>query len=79
MTARSRKRLVITAVLLAIVAVIAVVFAITCAPLRTRTPPISNQVVAPDFELPDQNDRLISLAWLTARGPAVIVFYRGYW
>lgn len=34
---------------------------------------------APDFTLPDQRRRDVPLASLVARGPAVLVFYRGYW
>jgi peroxiredoxin len=33
---------------------------------------------APDFKLPDQNNKPVALAF--ARGhKAVVVFYRGYW
>lgn len=34
---------------------------------------------APDFLLPDTHGELVSLASLTAHGPAVLVFYRGGW
>jgi peroxiredoxin len=34
---------------------------------------------APDFELKDQNGKLVSLKDIRKRGPVVIVFYRGYW
>lgn len=34
---------------------------------------------APDFSLHDQSGALVSLKDLTRDGPAVIVFYRGYW
>jgi len=34
---------------------------------------------APDFTLPDQNGVSTSLTTLTAHGPAVLVFYRGFW
>jgi len=36
-------------------------------------------VTAPDFTLPDQHGRPVSLAALRARGPVVAVFYRGAW
>jgi hypothetical protein len=35
--------------------------------------------VAPQFILPDQEDRLINSAELLAKGPLVINFYRGVW
>jgi AhpC/TSA family protein len=34
---------------------------------------------APDFTLPDQSGRPVSLAGLLARGPVVLSFYRGRW
>lgn len=33
----------------------------------------------PDFMLPDQSGRLVSLADFTAKGPIVIAFHRGHW
>lgn len=33
----------------------------------------------PDFILPDQNGRLVSLAALLAEGPVVVAFLRGHW
>jgi peroxiredoxin len=33
----------------------------------------------PEFMLPDQNGRLVSLSELTARGPVVVAFHRGHW
>ena len=33
----------------------------------------------PDFTLPDQDGQRYHLAALLARGPVVLVFYRGYW
>jgi len=35
--------------------------------------------LAPQFMLPDQEDRLINSAELLAKGPLVINFYRGVW
>jgi len=35
--------------------------------------------VAADFSLPDARGTQVTLAGLTAHGPAVLVFYRGYW
>ena len=34
---------------------------------------------APQFILPDQEDRLVNSAALLAKGPLVINFYRGVW
>ncbi len=34
---------------------------------------------APDFTLPDEQGRAVSLASLVKGGKAVIVFYRGHW
>ena len=47
--------------------------------LKTRTPPASVQAGAPAFALPDHEGTSVSLDALTQNGPAVIVFYRGYW
>jgi hypothetical protein len=47
--------------------------------LSTRTAPVAAGVAAPDFTLQDDGGRSVSLASLTARGPAVLVFYRGFW
>jgi peroxiredoxin len=35
--------------------------------------------LAPDFNLPNPSRRLVSLAGLLRRGPAVVTFYRGGW
>jgi len=34
---------------------------------------------APDFSLPDQTGRTVSLSTVLQRGPALVVFYRGEW
>jgi hypothetical protein len=47
--------------------------------LSTRTTPAAVGSTAADFTLPDQEGRTASLAALSAHGPAVLVFYRGYW
>jgi hypothetical protein len=46
---------------------------------KTRTPALTAEATAPAFTLPDQTGKLHTLAELTARGPALIVFYRGFW
>jgi peroxiredoxin len=35
--------------------------------------------VMPDFLLPDQDGRLVSLAALLAKGPTAVMFHRGHW
>lgn len=47
--------------------------------LRTEQAPVPEQALAPDFELPSHDGRAVSLGALLARGPAVLVFYRGHW
>lgn len=47
--------------------------------VSTRTPPIAEQAKAPEFSLPDQRGQTQSLNGLVAKGPALVVFYRGYW
>ncbi|MBI4953316.1 MAG: redoxin domain-containing protein [Myxococcales bacterium] len=34
---------------------------------------------APDFTLPSHDGQTVSLAGLRKLGPAVVVFYRGFW
>ena len=51
----------------------------SCRKLETRTPAIEKKAVAPDFELTDTEGRKHSLDEMVASGPAVVVFYRGYW
>jgi hypothetical protein len=46
---------------------------------KTRTPTLVASARAPSFSLPDQTGKPFTLAELTARGPALLVFYRGYW
>ncbi|MBX3394986.1 MAG: redoxin domain-containing protein [Phycisphaerae bacterium] len=33
----------------------------------------------PDFTLPDQDGRQVSLADYRGKGPVLLVFYRGFW
>lgn len=42
-----------------------------------RTVPVGSP--SPDFALPDAVGRNVSLLAVTARGPAVVTFYRGAW
>jgi hypothetical protein len=51
-----------------------------CLPkIETRTAPIENAESAPEFELKDATGQTHRLTELIADGPAVVVFYRGYW
>jgi hypothetical protein len=47
--------------------------------IATRGPGDVQGGIAADFSLPDATGKTVTLAGLTARGPAVLVFYRGYW
>ncbi len=47
--------------------------------LAVRSPGPPEQAVAPPFALQDHRGRTVSLKELTAEGPAVVVFYRGFW
>ena len=47
--------------------------------LETRTAPVAVERRAPPFALPDHTGALVSLERLLARGPVVVVFYRGFW
>ncbi len=47
--------------------------------IATRGPGGLQGGIAADFSLPDTTGKTVTLASLTARGPAVLVFYRGYW
>jgi AhpC/TSA family len=47
--------------------------------IATRGPGEVQGGSATDFSLPDTAGKTVTLAELTAHGPAVLVFYRGYW
>lgn len=49
------------------------------APASHSTQTLSVGDAAPGFSLPDSAGAQVSLASLTASGPAVLVFYRGDW
>lgn len=63
--------------LLALVASAAVISA--CRKGQTSTSPEAAVAVAPDFAASDAEGQPRTLAALTERGPAVLVFYRGHW
>ncbi|MCB9569776.1 MAG: hypothetical protein H6710_21590 [Myxococcales bacterium] len=48
-----------------------------CRRKGTVVPP--GNLVAPDFTLTDSDGELVTLNGLTAHGPTVLVFYRGFW
>lgn len=47
--------------------------------LHTEAAPVAERARAPELELPAHDGRTVSLDQLLARGPAVLVFYRGHW
>jgi hypothetical protein len=47
--------------------------------LTTRGPTVPTGQKAPDFVLQSHDGREVSLDSIVARGPAVVVFYRGFW
>ncbi len=47
--------------------------------LRTRGPSVAMSAPAPDFTLRSHDGKDVSLTSLLRDGPAVLVFYRGYW
>ncbi|MBC7930835.1 MAG: redoxin domain-containing protein [Rubrivivax sp.] len=54
----------------------------TQAPPATKTAratPVGVGETAPDFTLEDQRGRKVTLSEARAKGPVVLVFYRGYW
>ena len=76
-----RRRLAIAGgILLAIVVVVGfLVMRRVYQHIGARGPGVVANGTASDFALPDQRGGTASLAELTANGPAVLVFYRGYW
>ena len=47
--------------------------------LEPRATPVQAQRRAPDFALPDHTGREVTLRSLLAKGPVVVIFYRGFW
>jgi AhpC/TSA family protein len=47
--------------------------------LRTRGPTQAVGATVPDFKLSSHEGNTVSLSSLTQKGPAVVVFYRGFW
>ena len=50
----------------------------SCA-LRSTGTPLAVGSTAPGFSLPDTEGTIWQLSEMIADGPAVVVFYRGYW
>ena len=50
-----------------------------CSGLVSRGEPAEVREAAPAFTLPAHDGRTVSLSDLLARGPALVVFYRGHW
>lgn len=46
-------------------------------PLSAQAPRIGEK--APEFSLPDQNGKMVSLTDLLSSNGALLIFYRGYW
>lgn len=53
--------------------------AVSSSCLSTRGPTVPQGQLAPDFSLRSHDGRQVTLDGLVAQGPAVLVFYRGYW
>lgn len=47
--------------------------------LQTEQGSVQVEQTAPDFSLTAQDGTSVDLASLVARGPAILVFYRGHW
>lgn len=47
--------------------------------LKTRGPSVAVDAPAPQFKLRSNDGQEVELRRLVADGPAVIVFYRGFW
>lgn len=47
--------------------------------LQTEQESVQVEPTAPDFSLTAQDGTDVDLASLVARGPAILVFYRGHW
>lgn len=80
---KSRARRVLRVVALVVLGLVLVLGSLVLygvyRPIARRAGTTVASAQAPDFSLPDQNGATVTLASLTARGPAVVVFYRGFW
>ena len=78
-TGRVRGRVAARALAGAIASALAVGTAWGCRLHTEGDAPAAAQALAPDFVLPSHAGGTVSLSSLLARGPAVLVFYRGHW
>ena len=81
MKPRTRKRLRIAAiaVLATLLALGGLGYGLVHRAIATRGAGQVQGGVAADFALPDAAGSTVTLTSLTALGPAVLVFYRGFW
>jgi cytochrome oxidase Cu insertion factor (SCO1/SenC/PrrC family) len=79
----SRRRRSLKRVALGLLALVVVLAAVgtygVYRPIARRSGQVLAAAQAPDFSLSDQTGVTTSLTTLTAHGPAVLVFYRGFW
>ncbi len=47
--------------------------------VEPRAAPVEVRRQAPDFALPDHTGAEVTLRSLLAKGPVVVIFYRGFW
>jgi len=73
---RLRRALLITAIVVTALGGLAALF-VYC-PIVPRGPGVVT-TSAQDFSLPDTKGDQVTLSSLVAHGPAVLVFYRGFW
>ena len=54
---------------------------VLCLAVSAQTPKVTLKIgdKAPDFALPNGDGKTVSLSDYTARGPVVVIFYRGFW
>jgi cytochrome oxidase Cu insertion factor (SCO1/SenC/PrrC family) len=76
---RSRLRRVLVVVGALLVVMGALTLFMVYRPLSTRGAGVVAGGTAASFTLHDQTGKPVALADLVAHGPAVLVFYRGYW
>ena len=56
---------------------VGVLFGLFRLPTPSKVP--ADQATAPDFTLPDQDGRPVTLSSFRGKGPVLLVFYRGHW
>jgi len=63
----------------AILLTLTLMLSVLAAPAQVAKPALKVGDKAPEFSLPNGDSKMTSLSEYTARGPVVIVFYRGFW